>query len=461
MTTAVIVDAIRTPLGKRNGKLKDWHPVDLAAETLNALVERTGIDPGIVDDVVMGCVMQVGEQGVNIARNAVLAAGWPEHVPGTTVDRQCGSSQQAAHFAAQGVIAGAYDVVVAAGVEVMTRVPMGASMAEGKFGFPFGPKIGARYADQGGLVPQGISAELIADKWGISREDMDRFGAQSQQRAQRATTEGRFEREILPVLGADGALVKVDEGLRETTMESLAKLKPSFRPEEEGGRVTAGNSSQITDGASAVLIMSEEKAAALGLTPRARFVDFALAGADPRLMLTAPIPATAKVLERWGQGIEAHRPRRDQRGLRLRRAGVGEGVPPGHGEGQPERRRHRPRPPARLLRHPPDDDAAQRARAHRRPLRPADDVRGRRHGQRHHHRTPRLSSLGLGPDRWSPRSAGIRTETQSREVRGSVTAGPCRCRGSSSWTTTTASCSTSSSTSASSAPSRSCTATTP
>jgi acetyl-CoA acyltransferase len=298
MTTAVIVDAIRTPLGKRNGKLKDWHPVDLAAETLSALVDRTGIDPGIVDDVVLGCVMQVGEQGVNIARNAVLA-------PGTTVDRQCGSSQQAAHFAAQGVIAGAYDVVVAAGVEVMTRVPMGASMAEGKFGFPFGPKIGARYADQGGLVPQGISAELIADKWGISREDMDRFGAQSQQRAQRATTEGRFEREILPVLGADGALVKVDEGLRETTMESLAKLKPSFRPEEEGGRVTAGNSSQITDGSSAVLIMSEEKAKALGLTPRARFVEFALAGADPRLMLTAPIPATAKVLERWGKGIDS------------------------------------------------------------------------------------------------------------------------------------------------------------
>jgi acetyl-CoA acyltransferase len=302
MTTAVIVDAIRTPLGKRNGKLKDWHPVDLAAETLNALVERTGVDPGIIDDVVMGCVMQVGEQGVNIARNAVLAAGWPEHVPGTTVDRQCGSSQQAAHFAAQGVIAGAYDVVVAAGVEVMTRVPMGASMADGKFGYPFGPKVGARYADQGGLVPQGISAELIADKWGITREDMDRFGAESQQRAIRATNEGRFEREILPVLGADGELMTKDEGLRDTTLESLAKLKPSFRPEEEGGRVTAGNSSQITDGAAALLIMSEEKANQLGLTPRARFVEFALAGADPRLMLTAPIPATAKALERWGTG---------------------------------------------------------------------------------------------------------------------------------------------------------------
>ena len=213
MTTAVIVDAVRTPLGKRNGKLKDWHPVDLAAETLKALVDRTGLDPGTVDDVVMGCVMQVGEQGVNIARNAVLAAGWPESVPGTTVDRQCGSSQQAAHFAAQGVIAGAYDVVVAAGVEVMTRVPMGASMADGKFGYPFGPKVGARYADQGGLVPQGISAELIAEKWNLSRDDLDAFGARSQQLAAAATAEGRFEREILPVLGADGAHVQRRRGV--------------------------------------------------------------------------------------------------------------------------------------------------------------------------------------------------------------------------------------------------------
>src|SRR6478735_128426 len=190
MNTAVIVDAIRTPLGRRNGKLKDWHPVDLAAETLTALIDRTGIDPAIVDDVVMGCVMQVGEQAVNVGRNAVLAAGWPEDVPGTTIDRQCGSSQQAAHFAAQGVIAGAYDVVVAAGVEVMTRVPMGSAMADGKFGFPFGPRIGARYAPAGGLVPQGISAELIADKWGITREDMDRFGVRSQAYARRATDEG-------------------------------------------------------------------------------------------------------------------------------------------------------------------------------------------------------------------------------------------------------------------------------
>jgi acetyl-CoA acetyltransferase family protein len=304
MPTAVIVDAIRTPLGRRNGKLKDWHPVDLAAETLRALIARTGIDPEIVDDVVMGCVMQVGEQAVNVGRNAVLAAGWPESVPGTTIDRQCGSSQQAAHFAAQGVIAGAYDVVVAAGVEVMTRVPMGASMVDGKFGFPFGPKVGARYAPSGGLVPQGISAELIADKWDLSRDDLDAFGARSQQYATRATKEGRFQAEILPILGADGAMMSVDEGLRETTMESLAKLKPVFRTEEDGGRVTAGNSSQITDGAAALLIMSEEKAAALGLTPRARFVNFSLAGADPQIMLTAPIPATEKVLARAGLSID-------------------------------------------------------------------------------------------------------------------------------------------------------------
>jgi acetyl-CoA acetyltransferase family protein len=304
MTTAVIVDAIRTPLGRRNGKLKDWHPVDLAAETMKALQERNDLDPALVDDVVMGCVMQVGEQAANVARNAVLAAGWPESVPGTTIDRQCGSSQQAAHFAAQGVIAGAYDVVVAAGVEVMSRVPMGASMIDGKYGFPFGPKVGARYADQGGLVPQGISAELIADQWGLSRDDLDRYGVRSQEFARRATDEGRFEREILPVLGADGEMMSVDEGLRDTTMESLGNLKPSFRAEEDGGRVTAGNSSQITDGASALLIMSEEKANALGLTPRARFVNFSLAGADPRLMLTAPIPATAKVLERAGMSID-------------------------------------------------------------------------------------------------------------------------------------------------------------
>ena len=300
MQNAVIVDTLRTPLGKRNGRLKDWHPVDLAGTALKALVERTGIDPALIDDVIMGCVMQVGEQSLNVARNAVLAAGLPETIPGTTVDRQCGSSQQAAHFAAQGVMAGAYDIVIAAGVEVMTRVPMGSAVADGKYGYPFGPMVSARYAPDGGLVPQGISAEMIADKWGITREEMDRFAARSQAYAARATAEGRFEREILPVLDSEGILMTTDEGIRESPFEKLQTLKPAFRSEEDGGRVTAGNSSQITDGASAMLIMSEEKCRALGLTPRARFVNFGLAGDNPQLMLTAPIPATQKALQRAG-----------------------------------------------------------------------------------------------------------------------------------------------------------------
>jgi acetyl-CoA acetyltransferase family protein len=267
---------------------------------LRELVARTGIDPTQIDDVIMGCVMQVGEQSLNIARNAVLAAGLPETIPGTTVDRQCGSSQQAAHFAAQGVMAGAYDIVIAAGVEVMTRVPMGSAVADGKYGYPFGPMVSARYAPDGGLVPQGISAEMIADKWSITREDMDRFAARSQAYAARATAEGRFEREILPVLDSEGILMTTDEGIRDSPYEKLQTLKPAFRSEEEGGRVTAGNSSQITDGASAMLIMSEEKCRALGLTPRARFVNFGLAGDNPQLMLTAPIPATQKALQRAG-----------------------------------------------------------------------------------------------------------------------------------------------------------------
>jgi acetyl-CoA acyltransferase len=306
-TTAVIVDAVRTAGGKRNGKLSGWHPADLGAEVLKALVQRNDLDPALIDDVIMGCVMQTGAQAVNIGRNAVLAAGFPESVPSTTVDRQCGSSQQAAHFAAQGVIAGAYDIVVAAGVELMSLVPMGASVGDGTFGFPFGPSVGLRYADVGGLVPQGISAEMIADKWNLSREDLDAFGARSQQLAEQATKEGRYDNEIIPVAEKrldketrkvieSAELVTADEGIRPgTTPETLAQLKPAFKPD---GKVTAGNSSQITDGAAAMLIMSEEKAAQLGLKPRARFVQFALAGVDPVMMLTGPIPATAKVLEK-------------------------------------------------------------------------------------------------------------------------------------------------------------------
>ena len=303
MATAVIVDAVRTALGKRNGKLKDWHPVDLAAETLKALVQRNDLDPALVEDVIMGCVMQTGEQGLNIGRNAALAAGFPESVVGTSVDRQCGSSQQSAHFAAQGVIAGAYDVVIAAGVECMTRVPMGVTM-NGP-GMPFGPKMMERYAAAGGLVPQGISAEMIADKWGLSREDMDAFSVDSHKRAARATEEGRFEREIIPVTveSEEGKEEFArDQGIRpDSSMESLANLKPAFKPD---GKVTAGNSSQITDGAAALLIMSEDKANELGLTPRARFHSFSLAGVDPIMMLTGPIPATSKVLERAGMTMD-------------------------------------------------------------------------------------------------------------------------------------------------------------
>jgi acetyl-CoA acyltransferase len=313
MPEAVIVDVVRTAGGKRNGALSGWHPVDLGAEVLKALAERNDLDPGLVDDVIMGCVMQVGAQSLNVGRNAVLAAGYPETVPSTTIDRQCGSSQQAYHFAAQGVMAGAYDVAIAAGVEVMSLVPMGASIGSGT-GFPFGAAVD-RYADveliegHKGLVGQGVSAEIIANEWDLTRDDLDAFGARSQQLAARARDEGRFDNEIIPVRSKIrdresgevkelDELVTADEGIRpDTTPESLGKLKPAFIPD---GKVTAGNSSQITDGASAALIMSAEKAKELGLTPRARFHTFALAGVDPVRMLTGPIPSTAKALERSG-----------------------------------------------------------------------------------------------------------------------------------------------------------------
>ncbi len=303
MRDAVIVDAVRTPGGKRGGKLKDWHPVDLASEVLGALAERNSLDPEVVDDVIMGCVMQTGEQTYNVGRNAVLAAGWPEIVPGTTIDRQCGSGQQAAPFAAQGVMAGAYDVVVAAGVESMSRVPIGVTAQQGP-GMPFGPRMVNRYHD--GLVPQGLSAEMIAEKWEMTREELDGYALESHRRADRATTEGRFENEILPieVKNEDGTVEMMtrDEGIRAaTSAEALAGLPPVFKPD---GMITAGNSSQITDGAAAILIMGAETAEQLGYTPRARFHSFALAGADPVLMLTAPIPATARLLDKARLSID-------------------------------------------------------------------------------------------------------------------------------------------------------------
>ncbi len=303
MEEAVIVDAVRTPAGRRNGMLKDWHPADLAAHVLKALEDRNNLDPALVDDVIMGCVMQVGEQALNIGRNAVLAAGWPESVPSTTVDRQCGSSQQAVHFAAQGVMAGAYDVVVAAGVEVMTRTPMGASVVK-DLGFAFPQSMLDRYADTG-LPPQGIGADMIADEYDISREDLDAFAAESQRRAAQATAEGRFENEIIPVpVVIDGETVMMarDEGIREgSTPEKLATLKPAFK---EDGKVTAGNSSQISDGAAAVLIMSRSKAEELGLKPRAVFRNFALAGTDPVTMLKGPIPVTEKLFSKADVSFE-------------------------------------------------------------------------------------------------------------------------------------------------------------
>lgn len=297
MRNAVIVDAVRTPVGRRGGYLKDWHAVDLASEPLKVLVDRNQLDPDRIDDVILGCVTQIGEQGINVARNATLAAGYPEHVPGTTIDRQCGSSQQAVHFAAQGVIAGAYDIVVAGGIESMTRVPMG-SNAQGP-GVPFGPRMSDRYDHR--LVPQGLSAEMIADRWGIKRDEIDQISLESHQRAARATDEGRFENQVIPLDTPEG-ITTVDGGIRrDTSLEKLAGLKPAFK---EDGVVTAGNSSQISDGAAALLIMGEDTAGQLGLTPMARFKAFTVVADDPVIMLSAPIPATAKVLDRAGMTVD-------------------------------------------------------------------------------------------------------------------------------------------------------------
>ncbi|WMM72923.1 thiolase family protein [Rhodococcus pyridinivorans] len=313
MTNAVIVDVVRTAVGKGKpgGALSGTHPVELLAHVLRSLVERNDIDPAQVDDVIGGCVAQVGEQSLNISRTALLAAGFPESVPATTIDRQCGSSQQAAHFAAQGIIAGAYDMVIACGVESMSRIPMGTATL-GKD--THGPSIRARYPE--GLVNQGISAELIAAKWKFDRDALDAYSAQSHKRAAAAHEAGRFDKEIVPITveNAAGEQVQhtVDETLRaSTTAEGLAGLKPSFYTEEYAARfpeaqwvITPGNSSPLTDGASAALIMSEEMANKLGLTPRARFHSFSVAGHDPVFMLTAPIPATQKVLARAGLGID-------------------------------------------------------------------------------------------------------------------------------------------------------------
>ncbi|MGE2735683.1 thiolase family protein [Mycolicibacterium vaccae] len=297
MRDVVIVDAVRTPLGKRNGGLSSVHPADLSAAVLSALVERTGIDPVLVDDVVWGCVSQIGEQTFDIARTAALSAGWPESVPGTTVDRQCGSSQQAISFAAASVIAGHYDIAVAGGVESMSRVPMGSAAAQG--GFP----LGARYIERYGpdFPNQGVGAEEIARRWHISRTEADSFALTSHERAAAAIDGGAFDRQLITVVPDDGRQVSIDEGVRRGgTLESLAGLRTAFATD---GIVTAGNSSQISDGAAALLLMTSERAAGLGLTPLARVHTAVVVGSEPGIMLTGPIPATAKALDRSGLAL--------------------------------------------------------------------------------------------------------------------------------------------------------------
>jgi acetyl-CoA acyltransferase len=298
MPDAIIAGAVRTPVGKRKGALAGVHPVDLSALVLNALAERVGLDPALVDDVMWGCVSQIGEQSWNVGRNAVLAAGWPESVPGTTVDRQCGSSQQAVHQAAAAVISGQADVVVAGGVESMTRVPMGSTFANGP-GEPFGPAMVARYP--GVAFNQGHGAEAIAQRWKLSRTRLDEFSLESHAKAAAASDGGDFAAEIVPVKTDDGTVVDVDEGIRRGgTVESMAALKTPFA---ENGVITAGNASQISDGAAALLITSTAKAAELGLTPLARIHSATVVGDDPVVMLTGPIPATAKVLAKAGLTI--------------------------------------------------------------------------------------------------------------------------------------------------------------
>ena len=296
---AVIIDAVRTPVGKKNGKLATTHAVDLSAHVLRALAERTGVDPALVDDVIWGCVQTVGQQSGNVGRNAVLAAGWPESVPATTVDRQCGSSQQSVHFAAAGLIAGQYDVAIAGGVEMMSAIPMGSGAKDPALGRPGGPLVFERY---GVHFNQGLGAEMIAEKWGQSRQQLDEFSARSHALLAEAIDAGRMQSQTAPVTLADGEVFSVDEGLRRgTSVESLAGLKPAFK---EDGLIHAGNSSQISDGSAGLLMMTSEKAAQLGLTPIARVHTAVLAGDDPVLMLTAPIPATAKALKKSGLSID-------------------------------------------------------------------------------------------------------------------------------------------------------------
>ena len=398
MREPVIVDVVRTTFGKSGGALSNWHPVDLLAFTLNSLVERTGIDPERIDDVIGGCVSQVGEQGTNVTRNAWVAAGLPQIVPATTIDRQCGSSQQAVHFAAAGVAAGHYDLVVACGVEVMSRVPMGSNSSGGTGPFPpsFMENVDGR------LWTQFRVSQVLADRYGITREQMDEYALESHRRAAENWDNGHFSREAIPVpiKGADGAFtgesLLSDEGIRRTSsLAALAALKPAQHWEPDTAPdITAGNASQTTDGAAAMLIAERAVAEELGLPIRARFSHFAVTAEDAAIVLSAPVPVTHKLLGKVrdeGRGI---RRRRMQRGLCRDRADVEHGLRLRPRAFQSTRRSDCDRPPAGCEWRSPHGDVAQSPRSNGRPLRISDDVRRGRAGQRHRHRAPGLSSRG-------------------------------------------------------------------
>ena len=378
----VIVEAARTPIGRgheEKGYYKDTHPSTLLAESYKAVIERAGIEPSEVEDVVAGCVQQFGEQGINIARNGWLEAGLPIETPATTVDRQCGSGQQAVNFAGAMIASGVHDAMIGGGVEHMGHISFADSFSVmEEHGMAFSPELMKLY----NLVPQGISAEMIADKWEIPRSELDELALRSHQKAHEATEEGRFEREIIP-WRSNGDTYVTDQGIRPPgpdSAEKLASLKPAFK---EDGKVTAGNASQVSDGAAAVLLMSAEKAKELGLKARARLVDQTTVGVDPVMMLTGPIPATQKILERNGMTDGRHRPDRDQRGLRLRGRRLAPRAGARHGPRQRQRRRDRAGAPARLDRRPPADQPPARAGALRQGDRPRDDVLRRRPGHRH------------------------------------------------------------------------------
>ena len=388
MAEAYIVAAARTAGGRKGGRLAGWHPADLAATVLDSLVERSGADPAQIEDVIMGCVMQAGEQSNNVARNAIMASKLPESVPGTSIDRQCGSSQQALHFAAQAVMCGTMDIVIAAGVESMTRVPMGLASqlpAKNGFGHYKSPGIEKKYPNI--VFSQFTGAEMMAEKYGLSKDELDEYSYQSHQRAIAATQAGAFKDEIVPlqITRADGSTDThhIDEGIRfDATLDGIKGVKLIA----EGGKLTAASASQICDGASGVMVVNEKGLKSLGVKPMARIHHMTMMGGDPVIMLEAPLPATAARAEEGRHVDRRHRPVRGQRGLCLGADRVAEDHRRRSGPPQRQWRRDRARPSARRLRHQADDHAGQRAEAAQQALRPADHVRRRRHGECDHRR---------------------------------------------------------------------------